>query len=79
MLLTRNYILVKISGLQIINNTLLPDYDILVLFKDCNNLIADMNNVRYEFTTLQKFPDFVLCLQAQGSLVLDFYMLIFMR
>ena len=34
MLLTGNYILVKISGLQIINNTLLPDYDSLVLFKD---------------------------------------------
>ena len=58
MLLTGNYILVKISGLQIINNTLLPDYDSLVLFKDYNNLIADMNNVSDEFNHIAEVSGF---------------------
>ena len=49
MLFMGNYLLVKILGLQIINNTLLPDYDGLFVFKDYNNLIADVNNVTYEF------------------------------
>ena len=49
MLFMGNYLLVKISGLKIINNTLLPDYDGLFVFKDYNNLIADVNNVTYEF------------------------------
>ena len=49
MLFMGNYLLVKISGLQIINNRLLPDYDGLFVFKDYNNLIADVNNVTYEF------------------------------
>ena len=48
-LLTGDYTFVEISGLQIINNVLLPDYDGLVLFTDYNILIADINNVRYEF------------------------------
>ena len=39
MLFMGNYLLVKISGLQIINNTLLPDYDGLFKFKGYNNLI----------------------------------------
>ena len=47
-LLTGGYLLIKISGLQIINNTLLPDYDGLVLFTDYYTLIADISNVRYE-------------------------------
>ena len=49
MLFMGNYLLVKISGLQIISNTLLPDYDGLFVFKGYNNLIADVSNVRYEF------------------------------
>ena len=49
MLLMGNYLLIKLSELQIMNNTLLPDYDGLVLFTDYNTLIADISNVRYEF------------------------------
>ena len=52
MLFTGDYLLVKISGLHIINNTLLPDYDGLVLFKDYSDIIADINNVRYEFNNI---------------------------
>ena len=48
MLLTGDHVLIKISGLQIINNTLLPDYNGLVLFTDYNTLIADISNVKYE-------------------------------
>ena len=49
MLLTGNVLLIKLSELQIINNTLLPEYDGLVLFTGYNTLIADISNVRYEF------------------------------
>ena len=48
MLLTGDNILVNISGLQITNNILSSDNDALVLFKDYHNIIAYINNVKYE-------------------------------
>ena len=46
--LTGESILVNISGLQITGNTLSYDNGSLVLFKDYDNIIADISNVRYE-------------------------------
>ena len=46
--MTANSILVNMSGLQITKNVLLSDNGSLVVFKDYDNIIADINNVRYE-------------------------------
>ena len=46
--LTGESILVNISGLQITRNILSYDNDGLVVFKDYDNIIADISNVRYE-------------------------------
>ena len=46
--LTGEIILVNISGLQITGNILSSDNDSLVEFKDYDNIIADISNVRYE-------------------------------
>ena len=48
MLLTGVNILVNISGLQITSNILSSDNDALILFKDYDNIIADISNVKYE-------------------------------
>ena len=49
MLLTGVNILVNISRLQITNNILSSDNDALILFKDYENIIANITNVKYEF------------------------------
>ena len=46
--LTGNSILVNMSGLQITRNVLSSDNGSLVVFRDYDNIIADINNVRYE-------------------------------
>ena len=46
--LTGESILVNISGLQITGNILSSDNDGLVVFKDYDNIIADISNVIYE-------------------------------
>ena len=46
--LTGESILVNISGLQITGNILSSDNGSLVVFKDYNNIIADISNIRYE-------------------------------
>ena len=48
MLLTGEVILVNISGLQITNNILSSDNDELILFNGYKNIIADINNVKYD-------------------------------
>ena len=47
-LLTGDYVLVNMSGIQITNNILSSDNDALILFKDYHNIIADISNVTYE-------------------------------
>ena len=46
-------ILVNISGLQITGNILSSDNDGVVVFRDYDNIIADISNVRYEYNYIE--------------------------
>ncbi|MCY3927404.1 MAG: hypothetical protein OXG81_03930, partial [Acidobacteria bacterium] len=48
-LLTGSYLLVNITGLQITNNILLSGSNGLIVFKNYDNLIANVTNVKHEF------------------------------